>query len=232
MEGYTQGIPKRENITSSSGQKPNGHLLRTTYRGTKKGSVWLRLLNKVNSRPELAWHFILMITLICFEVTANQTALAADNTEEKGDKLQNLILVLGLGSTIFYEEGNEGTKQFFQSFVTSQLVTEGLKIVTDKERPNGGCCKSFPSGHTSKAFMGASFIHKRYGLEYGISAYVAATYVGYSRVQADKHYVEDVVAGAAIGILSSFYFTKPYNDIEVTPVVGNGFYGINISYKW
>lgn len=108
----------------------------------------------MNGRPKLARHFFLTITLICFEVITNQTALAADNPEKNGDKLQNLILVLGLGSTIFYEEGYAGTKQFFQSFVTSQLVTEGLKIVTDKERPNGGVLQIFPVGTYFKSFYG------------------------------------------------------------------------------
>jgi hypothetical protein len=31
--------------------------------------------------------------------------------------------------------------------------------------------------------MGASFIHERYGLKYAIPAYVAASFVGYSRVE-------------------------------------------------
>ena len=58
--------------------------------------------------------------------------------------------------------------------------------------------------------MGAAFIHKRYGWKYSIPVYVGATFVGYSRVQADKHFVEDVIAGATVGIFSSFYFTKSY----------------------
>jgi membrane-associated phospholipid phosphatase len=165
-------------------------------------------------------------------ILAQQNTLAADSTEKNVTNLQNLIFVLGIGRTIFYEDGNQGTIQFFKSFVTSQVITEGLKLAIDKNRPNGNCCNSFPSGHTSKAFMGASFIHKRYGWKFATPAYIAATYVGYSRVEADKHYVEDVVAGAAIGILSSFYFTTPYQGLEVTPVVSRDLFGINISYKW
>jgi len=80
--------------------------------------------------------------------------------------------------------------------------------------------------------MGAAFIHQRYGWEYGIPAYVAASYVAYSRVQADKHFVEDVIAGAAIGIFSSLYFTTPYKGFDVTPLVGNGVYGVSVSSTW
>lgn len=80
--------------------------------------------------------------------------------------------------------------------------------------------------------MGASFIHERYGLEYAIPAYVAATFVGYSRVQAKKHYIHDVLAGAALGSATSFYFTKPYKGATVTPVADSGFYGVVVSSDW
>jgi membrane-associated phospholipid phosphatase len=170
--------------------------------------------------------------LLCITLFTPQTMLAEDSIEKNGDKLQLLILTLGLSGTLFYEEGYQGSFQFIQSFVSSQLITEGLKLTVEKERPNGNCCNSFPSGHASKAFMGASFIHKRYGLNYGVPAYIGATYVAYSRVHADKHYVEDVLAGAAIGVLSSFYFTTPYKNLEIIPVVRNGTYGINFNSRW
>jgi len=161
-----------------------------------------------------------------------QQSATADNTEKNGDNIQLLILALGLGGTLFYEDDYQGSIQFIQSFASSQIITEGLKLVVEKERPNGNCCNSFPSGHASKAFMGASFIHKRYGLNFGIPAYFGASYVAYSRVYADKHYVEDVLAGAIIGVVSSFYFTTRYKNLDIIPVVYNGTYGINFSKKW
>jgi membrane-associated phospholipid phosphatase len=156
---------------------------------------------------------------------------AKGSIEKNGDALQILIPLSGLAAS-FFEDDNEGTIQFFKSMATSAVVTEVLKESVHKRRPNGSCCQSFPSGHTSAAFMGAAFIHRRYGLKYGIPAYIGATYVGYSRVQADKHYVEDVIAGAAIGVLSSFYFTTSYQGFELSPVAGDGVYGLNISKRW
>ncbi|MGB3398652.1 MAG: phosphatase PAP2 family protein, partial [Candidatus Deferrimicrobiaceae bacterium] len=43
-----------------------------------------------------------------------------------------------------------------------------------------------------------------------IPAYLAAAFVGYSRVEADEHWTKDVLAGAAIGIVSGFIFTSRY----------------------
>ena len=170
--------------------------------------------------------------ILCIIMLAQAAAATADSIEKNGDNIQLLILSLGLGSTLLYEEGNQGSMQFIQSFISSQIITEGLKLAIDKERPNGNCCNSFPSGHTSKAFMGASFIHKRYGQSYGIAAYIGATYVAYSRVHADKHFTEDVLAGAIIGIFSSNYFTTPYKNSTLTAVSYNGTYGIQLDIKW
>lgn len=83
------------------------------------------------------------------------------------------------------------------------------------------------------AFTGASFIHKRYGLKYAIPAYVAATYVGYSRVHVKAHYTKDVLAGAALGAASSFYFTKPYKGVSVEPTAyRDGGLGLSLSKTW
>jgi membrane-associated phospholipid phosphatase len=137
-----------------------------------------------------------------------------------------------LGTTIFYEDGSDGTIQILKSYVVAVMTTQGLKKLIDKQRPNGVCCDSFPSKHATKAFVGAAFIHKRYGWKYAIPAYVGASYFAYGRVETDKHYWEDVAAGAAVGILSSFYFTKPYKGITITPFVASGYFGVNLSANW
>ena len=85
------------------------------------------------------------------------------------------------------------------------------KYIDDSHCSHGHELQSFPSGHTSAAFSGASFIHFRYGLKYGIPLYCLASFTGYSRIHANKHHIEDVMAGAGIAILSSWYFTSPYS---------------------
>jgi len=165
-------------------------------------------------------------------LSAVSTASAKEgNIERAGDILQLLIPATAYGATYFLDD-KDGRRQFYKSFFTSLGVTFALKLSINKERPNHSDNNSFPSGHTSAAFHGAAFIQKRYGWKYAIPAYIGATFVGYSRVYAQKHYVEDVVAGAVIGILSSYYFTTPYKTVTVTPVAGNGFYGLTINKTW
>ena len=99
-----------------------------------------------------------------------------------------------------------------KNYIVTTSITHILKHTTQKLRPDGTDYLSFPSGHTSAAFSGASFIHFRYGLKYSLPLYCLASFAGYSRIHANKHYIEDVIAGASIAILSSWYFTSPYNE--------------------
>jgi membrane-associated phospholipid phosphatase len=152
---------------------------------------------------------------------------ASDDIELAGDVIQILLPATAGGLTL-YKNDREGLIQFSESFLTTLGATYTLKLTVDKKRPNGGS-QSFPSGHTSAAFSGASFLQRRYGWKYGLPAYLSASFVGWSRIESDNHYVEDVLAGAAIGVLSTYLFTDPYpykNEISVTPLVGQGTWGV------
>ena len=84
----------------------------------------------------------------------------------------------------------------------TEIATYALKFGIDEQRPNGHG-QSFPSGHTSVAFAGAEFVRKQYGWGWGLPAYAAASYVGWSRVESGNHWTHDVLGGAALGILSN-----------------------------
>ena len=53
-----------------------------------------------------------------------------------------------------------------------------------------------------------------------------------SRVESGEHFAEDVIAGAAIGIVGSLIFTRPYHGVEVTPVADAGVYGVALQTTW
>ncbi|MDQ7085166.1 MAG: phosphatase PAP2 family protein [Sulfurovum sp.] len=157
---------------------------------------------------------------------------AKSNTELAGDILTLLIPSIGLGATLYTEDRNSSI-EFLKAYGSTALVTHILKNTVKKQRPNNAnSYTSFPSGHTSSAFSGASFIHRKYGIEYALPAYIGAIYTGYSRVKAEKHYTIDVIAGALVGIGFSWYFTSPYKNLQVIPTIGNNNYGIKVDYQW
>ena len=79
----------------------------------------------------------------------------------------------------------------------------GLKHIVKRERPDGSDLKSFPSGHAAVAFWGAEVVREEYGWGWGAGAYALAAGVSVLRVYHQQHWETDVLAGAAIGILSA-----------------------------
>jgi len=139
---------------------------------------------------------LLMTTLLSLSLHAKS------NTETLGDVLAVAIPLTGYGATL-YNHDSQGQKEFYYAYGTDMLITNSLKYTVREKRPDSDNRDSFPSGHTSSAFTGATFIHKKYGLKYAILPYILASFTGYTRVDANRHYIHDVVAGALLGSLSS-----------------------------
>jgi len=151
--------------------------------------------------------------------------------EKTGDILQVSVVAAAYLPTLLLKDV-EGQYQFYKSFLTNIGITYTLKYVIPAQRPEQNGDHSFPSGHTSASFQSAAFIHKRYGLKYGLPAYAVASFVGYSRDEGDKHHWYDIFAGAALGVASSFYFTTPYKNVQVAPYVEYSNVGIAIQKAW
>jgi len=147
--------------------------------------------------------------------------------EDGGDAVAVAIPAAAFTATLIKGD-TRGQHQFYRSVAANLVGTFGLKLAIAKDRPDGSGETSFPSGHTSVAFQGASFIHLRYGLRYALPAYAGAAFVGYSREYAQKHDWIDVVSGAALGTLSSLVFTDRFENVQIAAAQGGGAYGLAI----
>ena len=81
-----------------------------------------------------------------------------------------------------------------------------LKHTVHERRPDGTDRRSFPSGHTSVAFAGATILHQEYrhlSPWISVAGYGVATFTAVDRVLRNRHHWRDVVAGAAIGVLGT-----------------------------
>lgn len=121
------------------------------------------------------------------------------------------LAAVSVGVPLIRDDTN-GAIQAGGSIAAAQLITTGLKEAFPTLRPDGSDRKSFPSGHTSMAFAAASSLFNRQGRSAGIPALAVAGFVGFARVQADKHRWYDVVVGAAIGSASGFLITRDRPD--------------------
>lgn len=119
------------------------------------------------------------------------------------------------------------------------LVVTGLKWTVGRERPSSGADadhfhsfhaldSSFPSGHTAVAFSVASSLGAEIpGHWDDVGLYGLATLTGFARMNDNKHWLSDVVGGAAVGILAGRWATRSHREHVV---VGPGSLGVGFSF--
>jgi membrane-associated phospholipid phosphatase len=106
-------------------------------------------------------------------------------------------------------------------------LTYGLKVAVRRERPDG-TGYSFPSGHASVTFASATVLQRHFGWK-GALAYPLAAYVAASRLHEDRHYLSDVVFGAAIGAVAGRTVTRHGRDtwrVAAAPTRGGMYVGL------
>lgn len=145
-----------------------------------------------------------------FDQTA-RTALAgrAEEFGETGATVGGLRVMLPLTLSLFTAGrfAHDGAFRAFsydatQAVLVNGLYTEVLKKAASRTRPDGSNRLSFPSGHTSSAFALATVAERHYGWKVGVPSYLAASAIGFSRIERSKHHLSDVLAGATIGFIT------------------------------
>ena len=92
------------------------------------------------------------------------------------------------------------------SFVITQGMSKGTKMFVSEWRPDGSNHHSFPSGHTASAFMSAEFLRMEYrdaSPWIAVGGYTMAVATGAMRIYNDRHWLNDIIAGAGVGILGT-----------------------------
>jgi len=90
----------------------------------------------------------------------------------------------------------------FEALALAGLQTEILKLSVRRLRPDTTDLGAFPSGHTSASFSLAAVAASEWGWKAGVPACLLAGFVGYTRMEGNKHYLSDVLFGAGVGIAS------------------------------
>ena len=186
---------------------------------------FLSAINKGNLMIETAKRILLFITCL------SSLQASSSTTQGLGDFLAIAIPATAYGTTLYLDD-TEGQKDFYKAYGTTMATTLLLKYTVREKRPDTNTRDSFPSGHTSSAMSGATFIHKKYGFKYALPAYIGAIYTGYSRVHVNRHHTRDVIAGAFIGAVSSWYLTSEYKGLTLAPQVSSEYQGVKLGFNF
>ena len=115
-----------------------------------------------------------------------------------------------------------------------------------QERVNRGVDgkSSFFSGHTSFNFYSATFLTKIFwdmnpdsGYRFLVagSTYALASFVGYMRYKAGRHYPTDIIVGAAVGSLIGYTIPSLHHDnnqeMTISPLMDGNSYGFIFSFN-
>jgi len=169
----------------------------------------------------------IMVCVLCVSCLSGVAHAHRSTVEQIGDYMQVIVPAYALGMAM-NEDGWDGVTQFAYSFATTEAAVYGLKYTVSEERPNEADNHSFPSGHTASAMSGASFIHARYGFKRAFLPYIMTGFTAYSRIDANKHWWWDTLAGAAIAGFMSYAFVDKYNNVAVS--VGPQYVGAKVRF--
>lgn len=149
------------------------------------------------------------------------------------------LFVTAFAVILFFSKKRYLSLMIISSYALSGIIAQILKFFIDEARPAFYLAKtnysyfidgvtlhnfhSFPSGHTTSAFalaatLGFSVKNKNYSIVF----LLLATLVGYSRIYLGQHFMNDVLAGSIIGMLSAIicyiYFDKTVKRILKLPL--------------
>ena len=157
--------------------------------------------------------------------------------------------VAGYGLNLFGFKGLHNVADATIIYATAYILTIAsvisLKHIIHSPRPNGVNDMSFPSGHTAIAFCGAELLRREYWHKspwIGVAGYLVATGTAFMRLYNNAHWLNDVIAGAGIGILcaeatywlypvvTKTFFKKRYNaNVFLAPAVSTSQLGLACS---
>lgn len=161
------------------------------------------------------------------------------SSSQKGVKLSTDIVAVALPAAALIgtvcARDWKGLLQGVETAAVTAAFTLALKYGVKEKRPDGSNWHSFPSGHTAVSFASATYLTRRYGLKFGIPAYVLSCYVAWGRCFSKQHFVWDTVVGAAIGAGSALIFTTPWakkHHLEIAPVSNGESVGAYASFTF
>lgn len=167
---------------------------------------------------QVLWRSYMVLILFGLFFGADASSVSASTVVSNSDKAIGsagtdvaiaMPFVAG-GISLLHDQDWDGV---FELGVSSGLTVGTaliLKQIVREQRPDHSDFQSFPSDTAALAYASADYLWARYNWEYGVPAYAAAMFVGYSRVRVKQHHWYDVAASSALAFGVNYAIVTRY----------------------
>ena len=203
-------------------------------------------LKALPSRENLFWVGVgsgLALAAHQFDTDVNRSVVGSDTAKRfssAGETMGELPTLLG-GAGIIYAVGRLRDQprvshvgmDLIRAVALAEGLTQALKYTTRRERPDGSGLTSFPSGHAADTFAFATALERHLNWRLYVPAYAFSSYVAFSRLPQNRHWLSDTVFGAAVGIIAgrtaTGHETAPY-PVEIASAPGGA--AVMFMHEW
>jgi hypothetical protein len=126
------------------------------------------------------------------------------------------------------QDGKSAAIRTTDSLATSVAIAELLKVTTREKRPDSNEHDSFPSGHATAAFAVAT-VESRFYPHQAPYWFAGATLIGASRLQLNRHHLQDVLVGAALGYGTSVWEVSQKRGLLLSPFISSSGTGMTVT---
>ena len=130
----------------------------------------------------------------------------------------------GLAKITGVSRGEAIFSDLVRAILLANVVVTPIKFLAQRERPDGSNRLSFPSGHSANAFAMTTVLARRYGPKLAMPLYALTAVVPAARIDRNRHFFSDVVAGSILGVVAGYAVTLRTSDDE-TPLMIRPSYG-------
>jgi len=161
-----------------------------------------------------------------------------------GRLIPNAAYFIGQSIAGYYgnDKGYRRALGMFKATAYSGLVTTVLKYTIREGRPgNPQERNSFPSGHSTTIFAFSGYILAEHGWQWGVPALMLSGFTAFSRINDNRHYLHDVLAGSTIGLAYGLAIamqdeekakTGKSSSVSYAPLLSEGIYGAMALYSF
>ena len=201
-----------------------------------QGAIWTSPVHTAKS--DLKWWAIFGGATAALVATDRWTVQQLPNSKSQisvstwASRVGSAYSLIPLSAGFYFIGSKRGDERFretgliaFETLIDANIVSEAVKIVTDRARPLDGnghgrfetgpsrWNSGFPSGHAINTWALASVIAHEYPRPIvKVVAYGLASVVVVSRVGARRHFPGDVLAGAGMGwFMGDYLYGKRHN---------------------